>query len=151
MNGAAAGIGGGDTPAVDAVASDALASDAVASDAVASAAMGRDDQPDIAIFNGAGGIAQRWFGATVGVAVIMADDAESGAARGTMRVQQCGRVDLETAGRIGGDVARRHHIGNAAGRAEQQAATFLVRRDRCLRQKGFVHPTCNFNDHANIG
>ena len=136
MNGAAAGIGGGDTPAVDSVASDA---------------MGRDDQPDIAIFNGAGGIAQRWFGATVGVAVIMADDAESGAARGTMRVQQCGRVDLETAGRIGGDVARRHHIGNAAGRAEQQAATFLVRRDRCLRQKGFVHPTCNFNDHANIG
>lgn len=131
MNGAAAGIGGGDPPAIYRRCG--------------------NDQPDIAVFNSAGGIAQRWFGAAVGVAVIMADDAEPGAARGTMRVQQRGRIDFETAGWIDGDVARRHGIGNAAGRSEQQAAAFLIGRDHGLRQKGFVHPTCNFNDHADIG
>lgn len=130
MDGTAARIAFGDVPAGD------LA--------------GRDDQPDFAIGNGPGSISQRGFGPAVGMAVIMAKHLLPLAARLPMGSQQRGRIDLETARRIGGNIACRHGRSDLPGLAEQQAAAFAGTGRGSFGQQGFAHPACNFHDHADI-
>ncbi len=81
----------------------------------------------------------------------MADDLLPGAAGLAVSAQQRGRIDLETARRIGGDVARRHGGDNALRLPQQQPAAFVIACRVCLGQKGFADPACNFNDHPDIG
>ena len=81
----------------------------------------------------------------------MADNPLPGTTRFAMGAQQRGRVDFETACRIGGNIARRHRVHNAAGHTDQQPAAFATGRRCGLGQKGFVYPPCNFDDRADIG
>ncbi len=87
-------------------------------------AAGRDDQPELAVVDGAGRVTHGGFGAAIRVAVIMADNALAAGARLAVAAEQQGGIDLETAPRIGGDIGRRHGAQRCTGRADQQPATF---------------------------
>lgn len=61
------------------------------------------------------------------MAVPMADHALPGAARITVRSEQRGRINFETAGRIARDVAGRHQRFRPSQLPQQQPAHFSIR------------------------
>ena len=68
--------------------------------------------------------------------MIMAREARAAGARGLVRGDQRGGVDLEMAGRVGMDIGGRAGRADMAGRAEQQAAHFPVGHGGGMGQHG---------------
>jgi 23S rRNA pseudouridine1911/1915/1917 synthase len=82
--------------------------------------------------------------------VEIAEDLRSAAARRSMRVHQCLRVDLEAPERIGGDVASGPGLLEQPVAAEQEAAALLGRGSRRLGQNAVEHRSCDANSHSHV-
>lgn len=69
---------------------------------------------------------------------------------GTMRGEQRGRVDLEMAQAIGGDIGRRHARFHPSCMPEQQPAAFFRRRPRGFCNESCDNVTCDLKDHPHV-
>lgn len=108
------------------------------------------DEPDLAVLDGAGGIALRWFGMAARVGMIMADDAEAIGAGVSVGGEQQGRIDFEMGFGLFGDIAGRAGLLDMAGAAEQQAASLMRQVCPGMGHYGLCNSTCNPHDHHNI-
>ena len=85
------------------------------------------------------GVAGGWLGAPAGMGMIMAEYLRPASARSPVCRDQHGRVQLETSGRIVGNIIRHSRLDNPLPHAQQKAANFRIRHGCRLRQNLLQH------------
>ena len=130
---------------------DSAAARIVRNDAPAMDLPAGDDQPELIVFKGVCGIAQRWFGFAIWVAVVMAHDDLPGIARFAMRAEQGGGIDFKGALGMSAGIFGRNHGFDATFTTQQKPAHFVRRSARSGGDKGLRDPACNCDNHPDIG